>query len=225
MLKDILKEAGFSDKEIVVYTALLEIGSSRVSVIAKSVHMNRSTAYVILDWLTEKGFVHVTERQGVKIYGCVSPEKIVKDLENTAKKYIKLALAVKKELPKIKMEHEVLPRVYLLKGNEGMKTVYEDALSALGTIRSYAFEKQVTNDMVEELRTYYKDLSKKKIQTLLPKEGEGGATFLPGLNIYDNKIVFASVKDKIGLIVESKELADILKKVFDFSWKRGGKNT
>lgn len=44
-------------------------------------------------------------------------------------------------------------------------------------------------------------------------------SFPPEINIYDNKIVFMSLIEKFSLIIESKELADALKKVFELSWK------
>jgi hypothetical protein len=39
------------------------------------------------------------------------------------------------------------------------------------------------------------------------------------MNIYDNKIAFMSLVEKFSLIIESKVLADALKKVFELAWK------
>ena len=62
-LNDILKKSGFSEKEIGVYSALLELGSSVVSDIAKKARVIRSTAYVVLDSLAKRGLVSATERR------------------------------------------------------------------------------------------------------------------------------------------------------------------
>src|SRR5262249_50440548 len=43
-------------------------------------------------------------------------------------------------------------------------------------------------------------------------------SFTPEINIYDNKVVFMSLKEKFALVIESEELADALKKVFDLAW-------
>ena len=43
--------------------------------------------------------------------------------------------------------------------------------------------------------------------------------FSPEINIYDNKIIFMSWQEKFSLIIESQELADAFKKIFDLSWQ------
>jgi hypothetical protein len=42
--------------------------------------------------------------------------------------------------------------------------------------------------------------------------------FSPEINIYDNKIMIASWKEKLGIVIESREIADAMKKVFELSW-------
>jgi HTH-type transcriptional regulator, sugar sensing transcriptional regulator len=225
-MKDLLKQSGFSDKEASVYEALLRLGGAPASRVAKAAHINRSTTYVILDALIERGLINVASKSSGKIYSATSPEKLVGQLEKSAKEYSELAAAVKKSLPKIKavpVEEAARPKVYMFKGDEGMKTVYEDALTSLETIRSYAFSKHTEKQEVKEAKEYYEDLAKKniKVQVLYPKTGNRSAagSLLPEISIYDNKVIFASTEEKLGLIIESKELAEALKQAFDLSWK------
>ena len=42
--------------------------------------------------------------------------------------------------------------------------------------------------------------------------------FSPEINIYDNKVMIASWKDKLGVTIESKEIADAMKKIFELAW-------
>src|SRR3989344_3084305 len=42
--------------------------------------------------------------------------------------------------------------------------------------------------------------------------------FSPEINIYDNKVMIASWKEKLGIIIESHEIADAMKKVFELAW-------
>jgi hypothetical protein len=42
--------------------------------------------------------------------------------------------------------------------------------------------------------------------------------FSPEINIYDNKLVFMSLKERFGLIIESEEIATAMKKIFELSW-------
>lgn len=233
MIKEVLKKAGFQDKEIEVYLALLGLGSSLVSDIAKKSGVNRSTAYVIINSLAKRGLVSSTERRGVRLYTAASPDNLVKYLEGMTKRYSELAQSVKKFLPELKSKSAPTgqkPKVRIFEGAEGMKTVYEDALSSLDTIRSYAFKKSIESVLPAE---YYNRLTQKKIKikALFPETSEareftthgkdaGGKIydFSPDISVYDNKIVFTSPEEGFGLIIESKELAGALKKAFDLSW-------
>ncbi len=37
--------------------------------------------------------------------------------------------------------------------------------------------------------------------------------------IYDNKIAYMSIKDELAVIIESKEMADVMKSVFDLAFE------
>lgn len=49
----------------------------------------------------------------------------------------------------------------------------------------------------------------------LPQES---MTFSPEINIYNNKMLIASWKEKMAIIIESKELADLQKLIFNMLW-------
>ena len=42
--------------------------------------------------------------------------------------------------------------------------------------------------------------------------------FSPEINIYDNKIMIASWREKLGIIIESHEIADAMKKIYELAW-------
>ena len=42
--------------------------------------------------------------------------------------------------------------------------------------------------------------------------------FSPEINIYDNKVMIASWKEKLGVIIESVEIADAMKKIYELAW-------
>jgi len=42
--------------------------------------------------------------------------------------------------------------------------------------------------------------------------------FSPEINIYDNKIMIASWREKLGIIIESEEIADAMKKIYQLAW-------
>jgi len=229
MIQDILKKAGFSEKEADVYVALFELGPSVVSAIAKRAGINRSTTYVVLDMLSKRGVLSLSERRGIKTYSAVAPEKVVADLEKKARQFTELASEAKKLLPRLKAKQkETVARanVRILEGEEGLKTAYEDALSSLETVRTYAFNRVEDPDASHAVQKYYNDLKKKNVnvKVLFPQGGKEKAlpqNFSPEISVYGNKIVFASPEEKFALIIENRELADALKKAFDLSYKEG----
>mgnify|MGYP001377386454 CR=1 FL=1 len=42
--------------------------------------------------------------------------------------------------------------------------------------------------------------------------------FTPDIEIYDNKVMIASWKEKLGIIIESQEISDAMKKIFELAW-------
>jgi hypothetical protein len=42
--------------------------------------------------------------------------------------------------------------------------------------------------------------------------------FHPAINVYDNKLMIASWREKLGVIIESGEIADAMKKIFELAW-------
>jgi len=229
-VKTLLKKFDFSDKEIDVYLGMLQLGPAVASDIAKNAGINRSTTYVILDMLAKRGVVTSSERRGEKMYNPLSPDQLAKHFGEVAKQYSDLANEAKRVLPKLKVapkKEEAMPKISFYQGDQGIKSVYEDALGSLETIRTFASSGQDS-----KLRASYQEiLAKKNIRVRLlssdkknikSAEGRGSSVLYglaPEISVYDNKVVFVSAKDKTALIIENKEFAQALKKAFDASWQ------
>ena len=56
-LNEVIEKIGLSKKEAKVYLALLRIGQSSASLIAKNSGLKRPTTYLILEDLRKRGFV------------------------------------------------------------------------------------------------------------------------------------------------------------------------
>ena len=76
MIKDILKELGFSDYETNIYLTLLDIGESTPGKVAEKANIHRRNVYDALNRLVKKGFVSVVTKNNHKHYAPVNPEKI-----------------------------------------------------------------------------------------------------------------------------------------------------
>ncbi|MDD5032924.1 MAG: helix-turn-helix domain-containing protein [Candidatus Pacebacteria bacterium] len=238
----LLKQAGFLDKEISVFLALLEIGRGKVSEISRKAGINRTTGYVILDGLANKGLVGISGKEPKQEYMAESPEKLVNFLNNKARKQKFIADEVNKILPELMTTYNIgdRPKVRFYEGIEGLKQVYEDTLTASKSIVAYATFDDMHKTLPNYFPDYYKRRAKKGIfargiapDTPLARErmklGKEEArdlalvpvdkyNFSPEIDIYDNKIMIASWREKLGIIIESGEIADAMKKIFELAW-------
>jgi sugar-specific transcriptional regulator TrmB len=76
--EQILKAIGLSDKEIKVFIASLQLGSSTVNEISKKSKIFRTYCYDLLEKLVEKGIVNYSIKSGVKYYESVDPSTLLK---------------------------------------------------------------------------------------------------------------------------------------------------
>ena len=102
-----LASIGFSDKEVGVYLALLDLGKGTVSQIARKANINRTTGYDILNTLVNKGLASISGREPKQEYLAESPDKIEKLIQDELEKnneYLKLAQNL---IPQLKSIHNV----------------------------------------------------------------------------------------------------------------------
>ena len=64
MKEKILTSLGLTDKEVKIYLASLQLGSSLVQKIANFAKLNRTSAYDLLKSLEQKGFISYTIQSG-----------------------------------------------------------------------------------------------------------------------------------------------------------------
>ncbi len=127
-------------------------------------------------------------------------------------------------------------------GTEGLRDVYEDTLTSSEPILAYAS----IDDMHKALPNYFPEYYKRRAQKGISIKGIVPMTekalersnfntsekreiafvppdkyyFSPEINIYDNKVMIASWREKLGIIIESEEIADAMKKIYELAWAR-----
>ncbi|MBI5413536.1 hypothetical protein HZA42_04280 [Candidatus Peregrinibacteria bacterium] len=47
--------------------------------------------------------------------------------------------------------------------------------------------------------------------------------FTPEINFFDNKIMIADWKEKLGIIIESEEIVKVFKQTFELAWEAAEK--
>lgn len=241
-LPNTLHTLGFSEKEAIVYVALLELGRGTVAHIARKAGINRTTGYDILDSLASKRVVNVSGKEPKQEYAAEAPEAVIEYLKKESEVVKERILKAEVFLPQLRSVQRVQnrPKIKFYEGTDGLKQVYEDTLTSTETIRAYAN----VDDMHKGLPNYFPEYYRRRagagiaIRAIVPKTLVGIARsafdeeekrevafvptdtyyFSPEINIYDNKIMIASWKEKLGISIESAEIADAMKKIFELAW-------
>lgn len=249
IIDQVLQKIGLSKKEASLYIASLRLGSQTASIIARHSGINRATVYDIFEALINKGLASKLDR-GSAIYFQVSdPKNLLQYLERDKNEYIRKIEKEKQILEEIlpaiqSIEQKVTtkPKVQFFEGEKGIREAYEDTLSATESIRAYAnveemhqalphffpeyYERRKDNEIgiraicpdnklsVERKKSDAKELRQIK---LIPKDKY---SFSPELNIYNNKVLIASWREKMAIMIESQEIADLQKKMFDLLWEK-----
>ncbi len=247
MIEKLFKNLGFSDKEIAVYKALLRLGTAKAHEIARKTDLNRTTVYDILEGLMQKGLISKYKKRSATFFNAFDPKNLLTYLDREEEEKIKIISkqkqAVKELLPQLISLQDfesTKPKVQFFEGEKGMREAYEDTLTSKEIILAYANPETMHQGLPNFFPEYYKRRAAKKIFIraidprnkyslerskydqeemreirFLPSED---LTFSPEINIYNNKMLVASWKEKMAVIIESKELTDLQKLTFNLIW-------
>ena len=233
---------GLPEKEAKVYVAALEMGRGTVTQISRKAGVNRTNGYNLLDSLATKGLVRISGKEPKEEYVAESPDALVAYLERRHQESSENLSRAKEFAPELKsiQKAEDRPQVKFYEGTDGLRSVYEDTLTSTETILAYATVEDMHATLPDYFPKYYQRRAGKGIfiRTILPdtpasvervshdkdeaREGRlvprDKFLFHPEINIYDNKVMIASWREKLGIIIESGEIADAMKKAFELAW-------
>lgn len=242
MLYDSLKEFGLNEKEAKVYLALLELGESKAYEIAKKAGIARPTAYDILEKLSLGGLVGSYEKHKIKHYLASNPEKIKINLAEKERAFDALLPQLNSVYNKLKAK----PKISFYEGIEGIKTVFEDTLTA----------KDKVLRGILSMEDLYKIPGKKFMDDYVKRRVEAGFSLrvirsrskeiasdwpgghaenrelrYPPVNmvfdmttyLYDNKVgLISTAKENFGMIIESQEFSRNMGHLFEAMWQISG---
>ncbi|MFT4282942.1 MAG: TrmB family transcriptional regulator [Candidatus Woesearchaeota archaeon] len=220
METEILEDLGLSKREISVYLALLKEKISTPNKLSKLSNINRTTVYLDLEKLIQKGLATSFMKNAKKNFQATNPNKLAEIVEEKRKR-------VEKIIPTLESLYS--PRtdlnVELFEGKQGIKKIYEDILKEKQEVLGIG----VTGKSFDVLKYYYPHILKKALKSniterclanfsakkymekhpskivkvkYLPKGKDADVTTL----IYSNKIVHLSLKeDKIYAVLITEE--------------------
>ncbi len=247
-LQGILENIGLSEKEAQLYLAGLQLGSAPASDYAKATDLNRITAYALLEEMVAAGVFTVTKKVRGKAYSPVAPEYLSVEARKNADA-LDRALP---ELRSLRGSQYRKPHVRFFEGWEGMRRVYEDTLTAKSEVLNFAnsavvrrfwpaYDEEYVSERVRRgirlrgiapddaagKRVHGEDKQKLREIRLVPaKEFD----FTNEINVYDSKVAICSFdsglkgdSDMFGVIIESKEVAETQKQIFEMAWRYAGR--
>lgn len=235
-----LDKLGFSQKEQDVYLALLQLEKATANQIAYQSKVKRPTTYDILYRLVQEGFVAETEENGKHMFAANSPENILHIIEERKRE-------LKEDLPQLLSIYNInakKPKVAYFDGLDGIKLLFEDTLTsskAGDEILAY-----VAEESISRLGSYNDDYVKRRAAKGILSRGIAHDTPLirkftdqnaeqkrttrlvdpkifpmkNEINIYASKIIIATyTPEPFGIQIESKEIADTQRSIFEMAWR------
>lgn len=237
-INQLLQKLGFSDNEAKVYVASLECGLASAQDIAQRANLKRTTVYSVLGYLIKRGIIGETKIKGKTRFMAEPPKRLlllVKEMEEGIKQSLP-------ELEAIYNKNEVKPKITYFEGIEGIKNIFEDTLrekpkEILMWLTDYYFHKLpgYSGDYIKErvkLNMHAKRIAPagsiwdRKNKQHDKEELSETITVPPDkfnigieVNVYNNKLAFMNFAENIGIIIESKAIADAMRQAYALSWE------
>ncbi len=242
MNTNVLEDLGFTQAEIKVYLALLELGSSPAGPILNKTQLHNSVLHATLNRLVEKGFVSFVKEGKRHIYQASNPQHIVEYINEKKEEFkaILPTLLAKQAMNEKKSE------VVTFRGIRGMREILYELLYAGGkehhtigsSVKSLMMgeawweqyhQKRVQKGIHAKL-LFYESLKaftaeKRYAQKTEVRYTKTGFEPLTETIIRNDKVGIILWVDKpIGILIHNKQLADSYEQYFQLLWKTG-KNT
>lgn len=237
-----LTNLGLSDKEIKVYLAALELGESLHKTLADKANIKRPTLYYeVLPQLLDKGLVTETVK-GKRKY--IVAQDIQPFLE-MKKSQLEKAEQIIPQLRSLLATASIKPKLLLYEGIEGVKKVWFDHLIQRQPISELVGIENIHPELQKYIKQYYViERTRRKIplQMLISGPTVAGilkmktdpyelrevktidGTIFPfpcSCDIYGDNVSFTIYRkdnEPLGLIIRSKEIATIMRSIFNFMW-------
>ncbi|MCK4669830.1 MAG: hypothetical protein KAT43_01410 [Nanoarchaeota archaeon] len=238
MNEQLLLEAGLTQREIKVYLALLELGSTTTGPLVKKSGIPNCKVYETLDKLINKGLASYTIISKIKHFQASDPEMLLNFLEEKQKQ-------IKEIIPELKLKQNLAENIQestIYESIKGVKTAFNKILSTLNKGEEYLVftlgEELGTEELKRFFIGYHKKRIEKKIKVKLIANEKMKKIFLryhvfkgmkvkytkqklpTGIFIYGNNIMTVVWGQKpTAFVITSKNNADRYREFFEEMWK------
>lgn len=242
----VLELLDLKEKDILVYTTLLRLGSAPLRRIAQEAQLNRGTAYDALKRLLYAKLVHYVDAKRHRYFHAEDPSTL-------------RGLATRKELAMVEAREKLTklipdltsmmgedahrPRVRYFEGESGVKDLLQDVLSETKETRAKIYRVYSSSglrDLIAHAWPGYNTQRKKQqVQVRAIAIGSGGVTV--GLDdrrwlsqkeaaptyifIYGKKTAYVAADERqklFGVVIEDAAITATQKMIFDAVWRQLG---
>jgi len=234
----ILRHFGFSDNEVKVYFAALELGMAPTSVIARKSRMRRTTTYEVLKKLSRKGFAEFFVKGKVRYYSVVSPKHLFDNFSS----YISAFSDLLPSMMAISNKIISKPKITFYEGKKDLERMYMNTLNSTTEIVSY-FNPDATvdyfrKDWIDEyikLRVrngiHLREISTNSELTIEYRKRDVGELretkvaptdsleFMSDIFIYDDVMNMFSFDDGMAVEIKSHSVAKVQRAIFELAWE------
>ena len=243
MQTEILREAGLTHNEAIVYKALLELGPSLAGQISRKTGLHRRTVYDTTEMLIKKGLIGYILKNNRRLFQASPPQRfldIIKEKENIINEILP-------EMLSFYQKTQEKEETNFYKGRQGLKTVFEDQIQtkkeilvlgasplAYEILQFYFkwFDKRRKEHKIKTRIIFNKTEKAEKIRKTekqkKPRIPLAEIRYLPqkytsplAVNIYGNKvaIILWSKENPFAIVIKNPEISEGYKKYFELMWK------
>ncbi|MFH2063547.1 MAG: helix-turn-helix domain-containing protein [bacterium] len=242
-IPQILKQLGFSEREIRVYLALMTNGASSVKRISQETGLGRSQVQDTIKSLGDLGLVGTFQRHKKALFLAESPDKLIEVLEHRERGLVELKRHINEVLPELRsiyLDGTERPAVKYYEGMKGVEIILRDVLSTVSEesvnrlFRVYTTA-QLRQFIYQNFPNFTKERVAREIRVRALVAGDDSATRplyeqrtifaehpAPSCTfIYGGKVAFISIDENDqpdGVLVEDQRVASMQKTVFDHVW-------
>ncbi len=244
-MEEVLKELGLEENEIKIYLACLSLGPATIARISLRSNLPRSSTYLLINQLQQKGFVSSYSYGKKALITPTSPDKLIGLVEEKKLELQRLGTKLIKQLPELLSFYNSMPqkpKVLFYEGLEGIKNIfYETLKSSEILVLCSGYDRPLEKKLDVCLNEYFETVDKRKISTY-EIIGQGldvepyvqkfsgklhqikAVGFKKGLEhidkmIYGNKMAIVSFVYLNGVVIENKQVVDFEREMFCELWK------
>jgi sugar-specific transcriptional regulator TrmB len=237
-LEKLMDQLGISGKLYSAYIAALELGEATVNEVALRAGLGRTTAYSIIERLQEEGLISIVDRNDKRIVVPEDPNVLLKRLEEKQRTLIEFM----PQLRSLYNSSRTKPEIRFYEGDDAVRTVLWDTLTTqskvlrgvlstthlLESVGEKKMEEYIRQRIAGGIRLLALRSASQDKDTMWPHSDDAlrELRYAPphitlGMTtyVYDDKVVMLSSKrENYGLIIRSKDFADLYAAMFDGLW-------